>query len=643
LSGGAGKAFPETLPGLLAENACACADEVAMREKDLGYWRSYTWRDYETGVCEIALGMEALGIESGDVVALIGDNRPEWVWGEIAAHALRARSLGLYRDVLEDELHWLVDFSGARLAFAEDEEQVDKFLALGDRLPGLAHIVFDDPRGMRKYDDPRLISLADLRAKGAEAHRQDAGRFHELVRRTRPDDVAILCTTSGTTSNPKLAMLEHQSLIGISRLYLEVDPHDHTDDYVSVQPLPWIVEQIYSVAWGLVARIRVNFAEDASTLMADMREIGPTFALFAPRVWEQIAADVQAGIMDASRFKQWMYRYWLDRGLAALDAGRRSRLADWMLFRSLRDRLGFSNLVSAGTGGAALGPDTFRFFLAMGVPLRQLYGQTEMGGAYTLHHAGDIDFDTVGPPFSGVEIEILRPDSQGLGEIRARHAYAMRGYFRQEEKTRETIDTDGWLATGDAGYFNENGHLVVIDRMDDLATTNAGIRFSPQYIENKIKYSPYVAETVVLGDRRDYLAALICIRWSIVSKWAEQKRMAFTTYTDLSARAEVRDLLAAEIRRVNESLPTQQKIHRFLLLYKELDADDGELTRTRKVRRGFIGDRYGEIIDGLYGTQREVPVDTTIHFQDGSSQRVKTSLEVVRLETGPGSELETNS
>jgi long-chain acyl-CoA synthetase len=219
----------------------------------------------------------------------------------------------------------------------------------------------------------------------------------------------------------------------------------------------------------------------------------------------------------------------------------------------------------------------------------------------------------------------------------------MRGYFRQEEKTRETIDTDGWLATGDAGYFNENGHLVVIDRMDDLATTNAGIRFSPQYIENKIKYSPYVAETVVLGDRRDYLAALICIRWSIVSKWAEQKRMAFTTYTDLSARAEVRDLLAAEIRRVNESLPTQQKIHRFLLLYKELDADDGELTRTRKVRRGFIGDRYGEIIDGLYGTQREVPVDTTIHFQDGSSQRVKTSLEVVRLETGPGSELETNS
>lgn len=619
----------ETLPRLLRRNARAHGAEIAMREKKFGIWRALNWADVAARTCGMTLGLRAIGVGADDVVGLIGDNRPDWVMGEIAAHALRARSLGIYRDALDEEVAYLLSFSGAIAVIAEDEEQVDKLLNVSDQLPSLRHIVFCDPRGMRKHTDPRLLSMEDVLRRGAEVAASDPTAWDALVDATRGEDVAILCTTSGTTARPKLAQLTGQALIRHCEAYLAVDPKGPDDEYVSVLPLPWIMEQIYVLGWGLIARMKVNFVEEPETMMADFREIAPSFVLFAPRVWEGIAAEVRARVMDASPFKQRAFEAGMRMGLAALDAGGRSKVADALLFRALRDRLGFTRLRSAATGGAALGPETFRFFQAMGVPLRQLYGQTELLGAYTLHRPGEVDFDTVGVPFGpDIELRIDAPDANGVGEIVTRHPNMFSGYLGIEE----TPDLrSGWLHTGDAGYFNAAGQLVVIDRIRDIATTSSGSRFSPQYIENKLKFSPFVAEAVILGDQRPHLAAIICIRFPIVGKWAERNRIAFTTYSDLSARPEVLGKIREEVDKVNATLPPSQRIRDFLLLYKELDADDDELTRTRKVRRGVINQKYGDIIEAIYGGQDAIPIDTTITFQDGTKQRIRTVLKVARM------------
>jgi long-chain acyl-CoA synthetase len=624
----------DTLPKLLALHAREHGSETALREKDFGIWRAITWGEYHARTRAVALGLRGLGVGPGDTVGLIGDNRPDWVMGEIATHALGAMSLGIYRDALDDEVAYLLSHAGASVVLAEDEEQVDKLLAMGERVPGLRHIVFADPRGMRKHDDPRLMPLADLVARGEAAHAAEPSLYDGLVAATRGEAVAILCTTSGTTARPKLAMLTSGALIRHCAAYLGVDPKGPEDEYVSVLPLPWIMEQVYALGFALLSRMKVNFVEEPETMLADFREIGPTFVLFAPRLWEQIAADVRARIMDASPFKRRMFELGMRLGLAALDEGRRSRAADALLFRALRDRLGFSRITSAATGGAALGPDTFRFFLALGVPLRQLYGQTELLGAYTLHREGEVDFNTVGVPFNAeIEVRIDQPDANGVGEIVTRHPNRFSGYFRSDEGAADL--SDGWLRTGDAGYFDHKGQLVVIDRIKDIATTARGDRFSPQFIENKLKFSPYVAEAVILGDRRDFLAAMICIRYPVVAKWAERARIAFTTYSDLASKPEVAALIRAEVETVNASLPEAQRIRKFLLLYKELDADDDELTRTRKVRRGVIAEKYRDIIDAIYSGRPSIPVDTVIRFQDGTTQRIRTTLAVVDLLPAP--------
>ncbi|MGY3136340.1 long-chain acyl-CoA synthetase [Bradyrhizobium sp. USDA 4501] len=621
----------DTFPKMLRLNAKEHGQEIALREKDFGLWREFTWNDYQTRTHDFALGMVELGLGRGDVIGIIGDNRPDWVAAEIAAHAIGAMSLGLYRDVLDEEAAYLLTYGEAKLVFAEDEEQVDKMLGLADRVPHLKYIVYSDPRGMRKYDDPRLMEASKLVALGRDRAEREPGLYERLVDATDGEDVAILCTTSGTTANPKLAMLSAGRVLRHCATYLAFDPKGPDDEYVSVLPLPWIMEQIYALGKGLLSRMKVNFVEEPDTMMHDFREIAPTFVLFAPRVWESIAADVRAGVMDASPVKQRLYDLGMRTGLAALAEGKRSVFADQLLFRALRDRLGFTRLRSAATGGAALGPDTFKFFQAMGVPLRTLYGQTELLGAYTLHPEGKVDPDTTGVPMAdSIEIRIDNADVNGVGEIVVRHPNMFHGYYKNPEASVADIK-DGWMHSGDAGYYNDNRQLVVIDRIKDLAKTSRGERFSPQYIENKLKFSPYVAEAVVLGAGRDALAAMICIRYSIISKWAEKNRISFTTYTDLSSRPEVYALLKNEVETVNATLPPAQRISRFLLLYKELDADDGELTRTRKVRRGVINEKYADIIDAIYRGKATIPVDTVIRFQDGSIQRVRTTLEVVDL------------
>jgi long-chain acyl-CoA synthetase len=621
----------DTFPKMLRLNAREHGREIALREKDLGLWREFTWNDYHARVQEFALGMIELGLGRGDVIGIIGDNRPDWVAAEIASHAIGGMSLGLYRDVLDEEAAYLLNYGEAKLVFAEDEEQVDKLLGLADRAPHLKHIVYSDPRGMRKYDDPRLMEASKLAGLGRERAAREPGLYDALVDATNGEDVAILCTTSGTTANPKLAMLAAGRVLKHCATYLAFDPKGPDDEYVSVLPLPWIMEQVYALGKGLLCRMKVNFVEEPDTMMHDFREIAPTFVLFAPRVWEAIAADVRAGVMDSSPLKQRLYDLGMKTGLDALEQGKRSVVADQLLFRALRDRLGFTRLRSAATGGAALGPDTFKFFRAMGVPLRTLYGQTELLGAYTLHPPGAVDPDTTGVAMAEtIEIRVDNPDINGVGEIVVRHPNMFLGYYKNPEASAADIQ-DGWMRSGDAGYFNDNQQLVVIDRIKDLAETSRGDRFSPQYIENKLKFSPYIAEAVVLGAGRDALASMICIRYSIISKWAEKNRISFTTYSDLSSRPEVYALLRKEVETVNASLPPAQRISRFLLLYKELDADDGELTRTRKVRRGVINEKYADIIDAIYRGDANIPVDTVIRFQDGTTQRVRTTLRVVDL------------
>ena len=624
----------DTYPKLLAHNARHFGSEVALREKRFGLWREVTWEDYQRGVRTLAYGLAAIGVGRGDVVGLLGDNRPGWLMGELAAHALGAYSLGIYRDALDAEIGYLIGHSGAKVILAEDEEQVDKLLNLGDAIPSVTRIVYSDARGMRKYDDPRLLAASELERMAAERDAADPGFYEAQVALGTAEDASILCTTSGTTANPKMAMLRPGAMLRHCASYLSADPKGPSDEYVSVLPLPWIMEQIYAVAEALLSRMRVNFVEEPETTMHDMREIGPTFILLAPRVWEKIAADVRARMMDASPFKRAMFALGMRMGMAALDRGRRSPLAQILLFQALKDRLGFTRLRSAATGGAALGPDTFRFFLAMGVPLRQIYGQTELAGAYTIQKAGALDFDSVGTAFdSSIEVRIDAPDHNGVGEIVTRHPNMFVGYWRQPEESTKDI-VEGWMHTGDAGYFNSAGQLVVIDRIRDIATTAGGDRFSPQFIENKLKFSPFIAEAVVLGNGRPFLAAMVCIRFDIMAKWAEKHRLAFTTYTDLAGRPQVYAVIRNEIAAINASLPAPQRIRRFLLLYKELDADDGELTRTRKVKRGVIGEKYASLIDAIYGGAPSIAVDTTIAFQDGTTQRIRTTLAVEDMDAG---------
>jgi long-chain acyl-CoA synthetase len=623
-----------TFPKMLRFNAREHGNEVALREKDFGLWKPFTWEQYHGRTRDFALGLVELGLGKDDVVGIIGDNRPDWAAAEIAAHAIGAMSLGLYRDVLEDEAAYLLSYGEAKVVFAEDEEQIDKLLSLGERASNVRHIVYSDPRGMRKYGDPRLMTAEKLAEMGRARAAREPDLYDRLVDTTEADAVAILCTTSGTTANPKLAMLSGGSVLRHCATYLTFDPKGPDDEYVSVLPLPWIMEQIYALGTALLSRMKVNFVEEPETMMNDFREIAPTFVLFAPRVWESIAAEVRARVMDSSALKQGLYGLGMKTGLAALAQGKHSTIADTLLFRALRDRLGFTRLRSAATGGAALGPDTFKFFRAMGVPLRTLYGQTETLGAYTLHREDSVDPDTTGVPMADdVELQIENPDANGVGEILVRHPNMFLGYYKNPEASVADMH-EGWMRSGDAGYFNDGKQLVVIDRIKDLAQTSGGDRFSPQYIENKLKFSPYVAEAVVLGDGRDKLAAMICIRFSILSKWAERNRIAFTTYTDLSSRPEVYALLHKEVEAVNATLPPAQRIAKFLLLYKELDADDGELTRTRKVRRSVINEKYADIIDGIYNDQSDIKVDTVIRFQDGTTQRIRTTLKVVDLASG---------
>ena len=621
-----------TLPKVLRHRANSMPTTIALRDKDLGIWNEITWKEYHDNVSYLALGLSKRGFKLGDVIGLIGDNKPSWLFFELAAQAVGGMSLGIYRDTLDEEVGYLINAAKVDFAYAEDQEQVDKLLSIKRAKNNNITIFYEDSRGLKELNNPHIIDMLDLINEGKAIAAKNQNKYNQLIDKISPDQNAILCTTSGTTSNPKLAMLPGGKLIEHVVRYLNVDPKTIDDEYVSVLPFPWIMEQIYAVGFNIVGGMKVNFPERPDTAMEDLREIGPTFMLGAPRLWEQIAADMRSRILDAPKITQWLFNVMVERGLKAVDKGKRDFLADKLLFSSLKDRLGFSKVTSAATGGSAIGPETFKFFLAMGIPLRQLYGQTELMGAYTLQDVpkGTMDCETVGFPFPDCEIKIIDPDPNGMGEIITKHPCMFSGYYNDIKAFKETIKK-GWMHTGDAGFIDESGRLNVVDRVNDIAIKSDGVKFSPQNIENKLKFSPYVGEAVVIGSDKPYLTAIICIRFSIVSKLAEKWQLAFTSYTGLTADKKIYDLIESEILKVNEKLPENTKISKFLLLFKELEADDGELTRTRKVRRSVINTRYKDIINDLYSDGNIASINTEFTLEDGRKSKISATMEIRHL------------
>ena len=628
----------DTLPKLLVANARRYGDKIALREKEFGIWQSMSWAEYLDHVRHFSLGLLSLGLEPGDKIAIIGDNRPEWVIAELAAHAAGAISMGVYQDSIADEVQYLVDFSDARFVIAEDQEQVDKILEVWDRLPKVEKVIYYDPRGLRNYTEPFLLYFPEVEAMGETYERAHPDLFMRNVDKTRADQVAIFSTTSGTTGKPKIAMLTHNNLLSMSRNLLAIDPMTPDDEYLSFLPMAWIGEQMMTVSSALTAGFTVNFPEEPETVRENLREIGPHVMFSPPRIWENLVSEVQVKIEDATWLKRKVFDWAMPIGYEMADTifekkkpsrtlRWKYRLADWLIFTPIKDKMGLRRMKRCYTGGAALGPDVFRFFHALGVNLKQIYGQTEISGISVVHRDGDIKFQTVGLPLPETEVRIA-----DNGEILSRSPAVFVGYYKNPEATAETLK-DGWLHSGDAGYFDEDGHLIVIDRAKDVMTLHDGTKFSPQFIENKLKFSPYIREAVVFGGDWPFVTAMINIDFENVGKWAEKHQIPYTTYTDLSQKPEVYKIIREHVIRVNKDLPPAARIRRFILLHKELHADDAELTRTRKVRRRFIAERYADIISGLYGGSDYVQVEMTITYQDGRTATIRTNLRIEDVET----------
>ena len=638
----------KTFPGLLAELAATRPTDVAMQEKQYGIWQPITWAEYAGRVRDFAHGLASLGVQRGEIIAVLGDNRPEWLIAELAAQSLGAAVVGIFPTSIGEELHHILSTSRARVVVAEDQEQVDKLLRLReewDQIEGeeplrIERVVFYDPHGLEQYDDPWLTDFTDLEAQGREWGAERQGWFDEQVAASGPDDIAVICTTSGTTSKPKLGELSHHNLLAMAEHLTQIDPIGPKDRYVSFLPFAWIGEQMLAVACGLSTGLTISFPEDSSTQKADLREIGPDVMFSPPRIWESMLSEVQVRIDEAGWLKRRVFGWGYDVGDKVAElrvSGKKPgaglkvmhAIADQVATRPVRDQLGLARLQRGYTGGAPLGPDVFRFFHAIGINLKQLYGQTEICGIAVIHRDDDIAFNTVGSPIPGTDLRINED-----GEILLRSASVFRGYHRNPEATAEAVDAEGWLHTGDAGYLEEEtGQLVVIDRQKDVLTAADGTRYSSAFIENKLKFSPYVEEAVTFAPETadQGMTAMITIDPATVGSWAEHERLSYTTYTDLAGKPEVYDLIAEDITRANGDLPESIRVQRFLLLHKQLDPDDDEITRTRKVRRSVIAERYADIIAALREGQDDVTVRSRITYQDGSSVERELTLTIFDL------------
>jgi long-chain acyl-CoA synthetase len=627
-----------TIPQLIKSNRAKWSSRTAMSMKMFGIWHSYTWQDYYDNVKYFSLGMISLGHRIGDVTCIIGDNEPQWFWAEFAVQAAGGIATGIYVDSVPAEVKYIAVHSDAKFAVVNDQEQTDKFLEIKDDLPDLERIIYWDSKGLRNYDDPMLISFREVVERGKEYEKTHPGLFEKNMDVGKGDDIAFIYYTSGTTGLPKGAVLTHRALITTAKGFISRYPMNEEDNLISNFPAAWVGDSFFATIPHLLTSAILNFPEEPETIAEDTREIGPNFVIYGPRQWEGLVSEIQVKMMDANWLKRLTYKLFLPVGHKIADMkfeGKTPNLfwrilhyiAYLSLFRPLKDRLGLSRVRFAVTGSSVLSLDTFRLIHAIGVELRQCYASTE-AGLISSHGKGEIKFESVGRPALGTSLRITKE-----GELLVTSDCMFRGYHKNPEKTETTL-IDGWCHTGDAVNLNEQGHLIFMDRLEHMGILKSGAKYAPQYIEGRLRFSPYIKDAMVIGGQdKDYVSAIVNIDFAMVGKWAERHRIPYTTFVDLSQKKEVADLVRQDLERVNGYLPEPSRVQKFVLLHKEFDPDEAELTRTRKLRREFMEQRYKDLIDALYGNKDKVDVQAPVTYRDGRKGMVTTSIHIRGIRT----------
>jgi long-chain acyl-CoA synthetase len=629
----------DTWPKILKYNYEKYGDNhIAMRYKYYGIWQPYTWKDYYLSVKYLALGLLSLGFKPGDKLLIVGGNAPQWYYAELAAQANHGASVGVYSDLTPAEIKYIAENSEARFTIVEDQEQVDKLLQIKDKLPRLKKVIYWSYKGLAHYDDPILMEYKQVLKLGEKYEKEHPGLFEQNVETGRAEDICALVYTSGTTgAAPKGAVHTYRTMRSGADYYLHLDPWYENDNVVPYLPPAWMTEQWFGIGCHLLSASILNFAEKPETQQQDIREIGPSMVFYGARLWEAQAGIVQARILDADAIKRFVFRLLMPVGYKMADLKYRKQkpnlflkilyaLADLALFRPFRDSLGLSNARICYTTGAMLSPDTFRFYHALNLPLKSPYGSTE-GGALTGAKNDDIRLETVGPVHKGTEVRIT-----DNGEIIYRQPGIFVGYYKDPNKTAEVLK-DGWFYSGDSGLVTKDGHVVLLDRVEDLVELASGDKLAPQSIESRLRFSPYIKDAWVLaGPHRAYASAIIIISYASVGQWAGQRRLAYTNFTELSQNPEVYQLVKREIKRINQALPPGTRVKKYVNLHKEFDPDEGDLTRNMKLRRKFLEERYRGLINAIYNNKTEVPIEAQVRYRDGRMGTIKTTISIKSVE-----------
>lgn len=639
MSGTGSETGLDTFPALLLHHANVRADKPALREKDLGIWQTLSWAQVAREVRQTACGLAALGVRKNDHVAVVGENRPRLYMAMMAAQSLGAIPVPMYQDAVAQEMVYVLQDAGVRVVVVENQEQVDKMIEIHEQVPDLAHVVYDDPRGLRHYTDELLLSWESLQEKGQEYESANPDFYLETVNSLSADDTAAMFYTSGTTGKPKGVVLTHHALIDRARVIQRLENLTDKEEVLAYLPPAWIGQNMFSYTQLLVTGFTVNHPESPATVSIDMHDIGPTYYFSPPRVLEDLLTQVMIRMEDAGRLKKTMFKSCmalakrvgtriLDKESVGLWDRFKYMLGDVLVYGPLRNALGMSRVRVAYTAGEAIGPDLFSFYRSIGINLKQLYGSTETSVFVCVQSDGNVRADTVGPPVEGVELRIA-----DNGEVQIKSPGLFKEYYKNSESTKESFTEDGWYHTGDAGVIDANGQLKIIDRAKDVGKLSDGRMFAPKYVENKLKFFPYIKEVVAFGANMDFVCAFVNIDLEAVANWAERRGLAYAGYTDLASKSEVYDLIADCINQVNMDVASDEmlaglQIHRFLILHKELDPDDGELTRTRKVRRAFIAEKYKVLIDALFEGRQHQFIETEVKFEDGRTGKISADLKI---------------